>query len=96
MNVPTLFAITPDHRLKPGECNNTYYEQGTKIAVSNVAASRGTVILTVKNQLYGFKDNQLHMSYEDCAKLGLDIDLQYTGGRPTDVASVIRKEETDG
>lgn len=96
MNAPTLFAITPDHRLKPGECSTTYHERGTQVVVQSIVASRGSINMTVKDQLHGLKGNQLLLSYEDCAKLGLDIDLQHTGGRPTDVAIVIGKEEADG
>ena len=88
---PTLFAFTPDCRLKRGECNCTLYDSGAKLAVTGLPRE-GTPVLNVKvkEQLRGLNGNQITMSYDDAKTLGLDVDVVWSNGCPTDVVHVTK------
>ena len=86
---PSLFAFTPDCRLSTGECNCTLYKPGTRLTVTGSPHGNvPTLIVEVKQQLRGLKGNQITMSYDDARKLGLDADIIWTNGYPTDVVHV--------
>ena len=86
---PTLFAFTPDCELKAGECNCTLFRSGAQLSISCLPHKNIEPLnVKVKKQLHGLKGNQITMSYEDARRLGLDVDLVWTNGYPTDVVHV--------
>ena len=91
---PTLFAFTPDCRLKPGECNCTLFKAGAQLTVTGLPHQNVKALnVKVKEQLHGLKGNQITMSYDDAKVLGLDADIVWTNGYPTDVVHVTEIKE---